>query len=240
MLFTRNFITAMLKKVSKLSSLTCQIGLRYCDIWRSEPFYIEEVPHLYEHLKKFKVISSNEESALSSFGLGFLNPFKNLKEIDFEGFLFSSVSIGDAVCLLEGKSRNGEFSTLRLGNVRIYSEEELKNLLKRIFKVKKSRSNLKIVLGLEFIVEYKMFDEIHYLILFCEIIGAKTVKGLEISLVLHLQCGPNCQANEVKRIFEKYSGIRNFELKMTDGQDILEYIKKDGEKEQLLLYHEAN
>ena len=78
------------------------------------------MPHHYEHLKK-------------SF-------FKNLRYIDFEGHPCSWVNVRDAVCLLEGDMKNREFLALRLGDLLINYKEELKSLLKKIFKVKKKQN----------------------------------------------------------------------------------------------------
>jgi len=234
-LFTKDFITAMLKKVSRLSSFTCCLDLNHQYAWRYEPFEIEKVPHLYEHLKKLKVrFSLDEGQGHVGFDFAFLKPFKNLKEIGFQGYHCCWANLGDAIRLLEGSTKSGGFPTLKLGEVTIYYPEELKDLLKKISKAKTSGTNLKIRLALEFLIEAGKDDDIKYLDQFCEIIESKPVKGLEILLNIENQECSRSLVDEVKRVLGKYSGIRNFMLRIFDGQNTLEYIKRDGEKEQLL------
>jgi len=239
MLFTKSFITAMLKKVSRLTSFQCRIDLAYEEgTWRYEPFYIEEVSHLYEYLKKFKVIFNPFES-LVRFDFGFLKPFKNLKEIDFKGSPCYLVNIGDAIRLLEGNMKNGEFSTLKLDKLRIDSKEELRSLLKKISKAKETQTNLKIILAFGFIIQAGD-DEILYLDQFCQVIEAYIINGLEISLDMRYQDYCDCNVDEVKRVLEKYPGLKNFVVEIHYNQAMLQFIKRDGEKEQLLSYPEDN
>ena len=95
---------------------------------------------------------------------------------------------------------------------------------------------MKVVLALEFNMEDGDYDEIRFLHQFCEIIESKSVKGLEISLkVINFGCRGH-HFDEVKRTLEKYPGLRNLVLQIYYEAHIVEYIKKDGEHEQLFLY----
>jgi len=232
MVFTKSFITAMLKKVSKLASFKCRTQRNFKDHWRYEPFEIKKVPHLYEHLKKFKVRFGLYEKFVS-FDFGLLKPFKNLKEISFQEHPCCWVNIGDAVHLLEENTKNGEFSMLKVREIRINSKEELSDLLKRISNVKKDETNLKIFLALEFKIQFGD-DEIMYLDQFCGVLESSTIKGLEISLDMKYQDYSDYDIDRVKEVLDKHPWMKNTVIRIYYDQDRLEYIKRDGEKEQLL------
>ena len=62
--FVRFFMTAMLKKISKLRSLKCSIQVPVVDdgFVKYEPFLVHEVAHLYESLESFGYTVNNSQS----------------------------------------------------------------------------------------------------------------------------------------------------------------------------------
>ena len=222
---TQDLITKMLKKVSKLASFECQIKMKANYVWIYQPFSVEEVPHIYEHMKKSKV----NFALFTGFDFQFLKYFQNLKEIEFQGTYCFWRNIRDTIISLEGNMKKGEFSTLKLGSVIIRSQEELKSLLMNISR----ETNLKIILALQFQIRARD-DEIMYLDQFCEVIESNPTKGLEISLDIRHQDSSECNVDEVKRVLDKHSRLKNFVLFIFYNKHILEYFKRDGEKEKLL------
>ena len=94
---------------------------------------------------------------------------------------------------------------------------------------------MKIALGLKFTMEHGGDDEINYLDQFCGIIELKTGQVLDTLLKMENPNHMDCNVDEVKRILDQYSGMRNFVLQILYEEGTLEYIQKDGEKEQLLV-----
>ncbi len=149
------------------------------------------------------------------------------------------MNIRNVVRLLEGNLKNEEFPTLKLEAMTVYYPEELQDLLKHISEAKTGDSNLKIELAFEFHMEYGRSYQIEYLDEFCGIIESRAVKGLEISFKLY-----DCrylnhyfdEVKRVKRVLEKYPRMRNFALIILYPGETLEYVKRDGEKEQFFLH----
>jgi len=226
MSFTRILVTMILKKAPKLKSFECLICIgENLDYTPSSylPFFIDQVPHLYESLERFKVrfcdcycLPRNV-----SFNLGALKVFKSLKKIKIKGEGLRFVKIKETISLLEKK----KFAKLNLKGIAIDSKKDLKNILEGISKAKRTESNnLKVKLEFQFNAKG---EEIKYLNKFCHVIDSvKPIKGLLISLLL-IECSePTIQ--KMRAVIKRHPGIRNCILRLYSTMEGLEYHKVDG------------
>jgi len=226
------FITIVLNKVCKLRSLKCSIyGGRDTSV-TYEPFFVEEVPHLYESLESFEHNLYNRKS--SKFDLKIMEPFRNLKVLKLDGDAISYENIEDAVSLLEGNQKEGDFSTFQL---KLVDSGLLKETLVQIQKAKKKESDFKIMITVKFQTSHLvgLFERL------CdEIQSVKTIKGLVLDLYLSDKGSSSpISAMEVKEVLRKYHRIRNIRVLLSNCGGFLTFIKVDGEKEQFFVDFDA-
>jgi len=236
------FITRMLKKVNRLVSFKCEVDLHVQNIESPdeyELFSVDEVPHLYESLERFEAGVRCFSYLDSHSGLMFdsrkMKPFKNLKAIGLTGDELNQVNLEEAILLLQENQKEREYPVLEL-KVTLDSTEDLRLILEGISKAKRSDKNLKIVLDLCYKVSYTS-DEYSCLDECCKAIqDVKPIKGLVISLDFGFSEKTKCLApkfSQVGTMMKRYLDIRNLMFSMSYYKARLEYVKIDGEKEQL-------
>jgi len=233
----RLFMTRMLKKVQKLKTLKLWVGapLENDGSHKTyEPFLVEDVPHLYETLERFEYqLSSWTDDRFAKFDLKVLEPFRNLRSLKLEGNVEYCENLEGIVSVLEG---NQKYPELEL-NLRKSTESPadwLRSTLKNLESTKRAEKNLKIIIDLTIGLK----DYIEILQRFCDAIqSAKTIKGLGICLNLneYVDDYPQLAIEQVRELLSRYPGIRNLEVRLSNGTESLEFIKIDGEKEQFFV-----
>ena len=231
--FVRRFITVILKKVCKVRSLMFWMSSSLADELTYEPFLVEEVPHLYESLEKFGHELYNwETDDMTKFNLKIVKPFRNLKEIKLKGNTIIYENVEEAVSLLEASAKEGDYPTLELIGESLSTAAWLRETLKKIAKVKKLNTSLRILMNLSF----KCGDCIDLLEGLCQGIQAvKTIKGVAISLNLeHDNDISPLPTEELQKLCRKYIQINNLRVFVSDGFEGLEYVNVDGEKQKFV------
>jgi len=232
--FLRILVTMILKKIPKLKSFKCWICIGEdidCPPSSYAPFFIDQVPHLYESLKKFRTSFCDCYPLPSnvSLNLGALKVFKNLKKTKIRGEGLRFVKIKEMIELLEKK----RLSSLNLKAIQISSKNDLKRILEEISKAKRTEgSNLKVKLELEFIVK-PQGEEIKYLKKFCHVIeSVKPIKGLLLSLNL-LDCSEP-PIEKMRAVMKQYPNLQNCIIGLYSLIERLEYCKIDGMEGELI------
>jgi len=227
-IFVRQFITMVLKKVRKLRSLKYYL---MCPSANDEPFSVEEVPHLYESLDKFEY-SLSDLSPSSKVDLKMMKPFKNLKELKLQGEHAIYENVEEVVALLEENQKEGETSVLEIKSRTMVDQDWLGDTLKKIEKVKREDKNLEMLFDLRF-----RDDDLFGLLerLCQDIQAAKTIKGLEISLTLSNEDDYPLPAEKLKEVLKRYNESRNVRIYLYNINASFTYVKIDGEKEQLYM-----
>ena len=230
MLFMKQFITMILKKVRRLRSLKIRIMSPRIPGFTYELFSVEGVPHLYESLERFEqIIVFGFGNAYSTFDLKILKPFRNLKRLNLGGAFVFSENIEDMVELLEANQKKGEYSELKINA----SQHNVRGILKRIEKVKRMDSNLQM--KIKFVSQSRSL--IGTLDRMCnDIQSVKPIKGLEICLDLdNFKDFAELPSEGLKEVLKKYSSLRNLVVWASNFEESLEYIKIDGEKVQMFI-----
>jgi len=235
-LLMRRFITMILKKVQKLRSLKLSVSMDNLTGKNVvyQPFFIEEVPHLYESLERFEhtlhLWGSND---LIRFDLEIMKPFANLKELKLEGRCDFYENVEKSVILLEKNQKKGEYPVLEL-NLRAREEEKdwLRITLEKIGAVKRVDRNLKTLISLSYDTNSDFEDLFEDL--YSRIQSIKMIKGLVVRLSLFESADNSVILDEkIREVLNKYpQQIRNLMVKLENTYESLEYIKIDGEKEQ--------
>jgi len=223
--FAKQFLTMILKKVRKVHTLRYWIaGSPMSD----EPFFVEEVPHLYETLERFEHFLSNwsYEGPLK-FDLKVMKPFRKLKEVNLDGCEIIYENVEEIVSLLEENQKEG---VLKIQSSSMPDPGWLGETLKKIENIKKFDSDLEILIDLSFTTRY-LLDLLE--MFFQGIQAVKAIKGLAISLTIFGNDDFSPPVERIREILNKYSEIKNLELLLYSGNDVLRYRRLDGEKRQI-------
>jgi len=233
------FVTNVLKKINKLRSFKCssRVGFSEDVSLEYEPFLVEEVPHLYEGLEKFEYsLAVWPLSGTPKFDLEIMKPFRTLKEFKLEGDGVAYENIHKAVSLLEKNQKEGEDLTFELKLTESndpLSSDWLRETLMGIQKVKRRESCLKTTIEMAFKTGpfVDLLDEL------CDAIqSVNTVQGLVICLNFEdINDFSPLPVEEVKKVLNKYSAMRNIRVSLSNGTAGLEFIKLEKEKEQFFM-----
>jgi len=233
--FTKDFITGIMKKILKLRTFKRKVypvEVPKGEAGKYEPFVIEQVPHLYGSLERVTagIYHPEAQEASVSCDLGMMRPFKRLKKVKVFGNMLSFENVEDVIELME---ENSASSVLKIGGV--YAKNRLREMLDRIEKVKRKERNLKIKIDLSLPVGYGK-SELNYLEGFCSVMKyRKTIDGLVICLNMFEMDRSEPNVEGVKQVLRAYPMVRNFMLRMDYLDGTLEYMKIDGRGEQLFV-----
>jgi len=235
----RMFMTLVLGKVLKIETLKFWIGatLENEDPQETyEPFFVEDVPHLYGSLERFEYeLYSWIRDVFVKFDLEALKPFGNLKSLKLEGSMELNENIEEIVSLLERNQKEGEYPWLELNLKRSIESpaEWLRNILNVLERTKKMEKDLKVIIDLTF----GLRDYMEILEALCqEIQSVRTIKGLRIRLKFNDDYDDDgFSVEKIRELSRRYPRIRNLDVELSNGTGFLEWIKIDGEKEQLFL-----
>ena len=232
MVFVRSFVTMVLKKICKLKTLRFVMRSHMDPSQTYEPFFVEEVPHLYESLEEFELSLYDCSRDFRKFDLKMMNPFRKLKVLRLLGNGILYDNLEGAVSLLEENQKGEDYpvleSTLYLENGRDW----LRNTLKKISETKRVDRNLKILLEVN-------FRSRHYVDIlegmYRDFQTAKAIKGLTVHLICFNSESFPVPVEEVKEFFNRSPKIRNWKVCLDNGSETWEFIKVDGEKEQFFV-----
>ena len=206
MLFTRFFITAMLKKINKLRSFKC-------DIWtplmgdssvKYEPFLVHEVAHLYESLESFEyVLNDLQYYGYAKLDPKVMKPFKNLKVFKLKGTQVFGENVGEMVNLLQENQGSVLELGSRLQNM-MCSPDWVKETIRKIAEIKRLGSSLKVKIDLS-------FENCHLVILVKELCEIMTLVKARKDLIVYLTLdNEEVYSNFIeKEILGKYSDLNN-------------------------------
>jgi len=239
LIFLRMFITMVLKKVHKVKSFKCFVFSDSEDLdssLTSEPFLVEEVPHLYGSLENFEYTlqTASGDRAYLNFDMKRMRVFRNLKEFKLDGNGLYPENIEEIVSLLEENEKEGDFPTLEIKLGSISSSGWLKDAVEKIEKVKRSDKNLKIKLDLKFRTDNFAGAELRFLDELCNAIkSVGFIKGLVAGLGFYARGNITPVSIEaLKEVMSKHGEMRNLVVELGYLHIFLQYRKIDGEKEQ--------
>jgi len=226
MVFVKQFITMILKKVRRISSLKLWMMTPFAvDV----PFFVKDVPHLYESLEKLRISQDDwfpKRDSPTKIDLSIMKPFRNLKKLKLEGNLVAYENVEEAVSLLQ---EGDKASLLKIKVGSMVDQSWLGETLKKIDSVKKGEKDLKMLFDLNFnsrryvdILEkvWRGIQEVNFR------------KGLGICLTIHDSHDNSLMPVErVREILGKYVGICHLEIFLSNEAQSLEFKRLDGERE---------
>ena len=171
LVFVRQFIIMVLKKVRKVHTLKYHLMSPWVN---NGPFFVEEIPHLYESLQRFEYLISDWYRDYSSkIDLKMMKPFRNLKELKVEGGNVIYDNVEEVV---------GELSALEVKIRHVADEGWFGETLKKIAEIKRADKDSKMFFDLTF----KTSNFVDLLEKLCKDIHAgRTLGGLAICLTLY-------------------------------------------------------
>jgi len=237
----RMFMTSVMKKVQKLKALNFWVGtpLRASDCQKMcEPFFVEDVPHLYESLENFGYqLDSWTDNRFVPFVMETLKPFRNLKSLSLGGDMITYGNIEEIVSLLEGNQGEGEYPVLGL-NLKMpidFSAEGLGNILKLVQGIKNTDKNLEIILDFKFVLKEGYLEILEGLCMGVE--SVRRIKGVKIYLSFKDNYDESqFPIEQVRELLGRYPGVWNLNIVLSNYNENLKFIKIDGEKEQFFSY----
>jgi len=234
-IFARQFITMILKKVRKIRLLNYQMSGP--QLAGDEPFFVEEVPHLYESLEKFEHSLWDWGSQRSAkFDLKIMKLFRNLKELKLGGSSVTYENVEEVVSLMEENQREGDkIPTLEIKINSMLDQDWLGETFRSIEKIRREDKALEMLIDLGFKDE-DLFDLLERL---CQGIQAvKAIKGLVISLTLENNGDVSALTIEkLREVLNKSGEVHNLKIVLYNASGLLTYSKLEGEKEQFCLHH---